>query len=90
MNNDIELAWLKQVFERYVKQKARQQWRLLLVDDHGTHLARGLTDFSDANKTLLAVFLHSSTQTLQPLNVVLFPPLSNSYSQELDRHLHQS
>jgi hypothetical protein len=87
-NNNIGLAWLEQVSERYTKQKARQQWRLLLVDGHGSHLTRASIDFCDAKKILLAVFPPHSTHTLQPLDVVLFSSLSNNYSQELNRHLH--
>jgi hypothetical protein len=39
-NNDIRLAWLEQVFERSTAAKTRQQWRLLIVDGHGSHLTR--------------------------------------------------
>jgi Tc5 transposase DNA-binding domain/DDE superfamily endonuclease len=37
-NNDIGLAWLEQVFDRYTKEKAqkdRRAWRLLILDGHG-------------------------------------------------------
>jgi hypothetical protein len=63
-NNDIGLAWLEQLFEHYTKQKARRQWRLLLVDGHGSHLTRKFVEFCDANKILLAVFPPHSTHTL--------------------------
>jgi hypothetical protein len=89
-NNDIGLAWLEQVFERCTAQKARRQWRLLIVDGHGSHLTREFIDYCDAKKILLAIFPPHSTHTLQPLDVVMFSPLSKYYSQELDRHLHQS
>jgi hypothetical protein len=84
------LAWLEQLFERYTAQKARRQWRLLIVDGHGSHLTREFIDYCDSKKILLAVFPPHSTHTLQPLDVVVFSPLSNYYSQELNRHLHQS
>jgi hypothetical protein len=89
-NNNIGLAWLEQLFECFTAAKARRQWRLLIVDGHGSHLTREFIDICDARKILLAVFPPHSTHTLQLLNVVLFLPLSNYYSQELDRHLHQS
>ncbi|KAJ8118948.1 hypothetical protein OPT61_g162 [Boeremia exigua] len=54
-NNDIGLAWLTQVFDRYTKRKALQ-----------------------------------STQTLQPLDVVCFKPLSSNYSKELSNYLQAS
>lgn len=89
-NNDIRLAWLEQVFERYTAEKARRRWRLLIVDGHGSHLTPEFIDFCYTKKILLAVFPPHSTHTLQPLDVVLFSPLSYNYSHELNQHLHQS
>jgi transposase len=89
-NNDIGLAWLEQVFERYTTEKARRRWRLLIVDGHGSHLTPEFIDFCYTKKILLAVFPPHSTHTLQPLDVVLFSPLSYNYSHELNQHLHQS
>lgn len=89
-NNDIGLAWLEQVFERCTAEKARRQWRLLIVDGHGSHLSPQFIDFCYAKKILLAVFPPHSTHTLQPLDVVVFSPLSYNYSHELNQHLHRS
>jgi hypothetical protein len=47
-------------------------------------------NFCDAKKILLAVFPPHATHSLQPLDVVLFAPLSSSYSQELEHFIHQS
>ncbi|KAI1676492.1 DDE-1 domain containing protein [Pyrenophora tritici-repentis] len=74
-NNDIGLAWLEQVFERCTKQKARQQYRLLILDGHGSHLT---PDFIDFCEILLMVFPPHSTDSLQPLDVVLFAPLASN------------
>jgi hypothetical protein len=89
-NNDIGLAWLEQVFERFTKQKARRSYRLLILDGHGSHLTTDFIDFCDSNRILLAIFPPHSTHSLQPLDVVLFGPLSKYYTQNLDRHLHRS
>ncbi len=89
-NNDIGLAWLKEVFDRSTQQKARRRWRLLIVDGHGSHLTMDFIKFCDSNKILLAVFPPHATHTLQPLDVVLFRPLSASYSKELTTYLHNS
>jgi hypothetical protein len=39
-NQDVGLSWLEQVFDRCTRQKARRgrDWRLLIVDGHGSHL----------------------------------------------------
>jgi hypothetical protein len=34
MNKDIGPAWLEQVFDRHTKEKARQSYRLLILDGH--------------------------------------------------------
>jgi hypothetical protein len=54
--NELGLAWLQQVFDRYTKAKARSKWRLLLLDGHGSHLTRDFIDFCDHNRILIALF----------------------------------
>jgi hypothetical protein len=46
--------------------------------------------YCDANKILLVIFPPHSTHSLQPLDVVMFKPLSTAYSNELLLYLHQS
>jgi hypothetical protein len=89
-SNDIGLAWLEQVFDRYSKPKARLRYRLLIVDGHGSHLTQDFIEYCHQKRIILAVLPPHSTQTLQPLDVVCFKPLSSAYSSELDNHLQQS
>jgi hypothetical protein len=88
-NNDIGLAWLKQVFNRFTKAKARRKHRLLILDGHGSHVTMDFINYCDQNKILLAIFPPHSTHTLQPLDVVMFKPLSTAYSKELTTYLHK-
>lgn len=37
-NNNIGLAWLRDVFNEETKDKARRRWRLLILDGHGSTL----------------------------------------------------
>jgi hypothetical protein len=48
----------------------------------------GLLITTTPKKILLAVLSPYSTHTLQPLDVVVFSPLSKYHSQELNRYLH--
>lgn len=89
-NDDVGLAWLEQVFDRYTKKKARRKYRLLIVDGHGSHLTMDFIRYCDDNKILLAIFPPHSTHTLQPLDVVCFKPLSSNYTNELTQHTHRS
>jgi hypothetical protein len=88
-NKDVGLAWLEQVFDRCTRQKARlgRDWRLLIVDGHGSHLTKDFIDYCDTHRILLAVLPPHSTHTLQPLDVVMFKPLSTAYTHHLTLHL---
>jgi hypothetical protein len=78
-NNDIGLAWLKQVFDRSTKPKAGRSYRLLILDGHGSHLTMDFIEYCDRNRILLMNYPPHSTHTLQPLDVVMFKPLSSAY-----------
>jgi hypothetical protein len=87
-NNDVGLAWLEQVFDRCTKKKARngRDWRLLILDGHGSHLTEDFLHYCLTHKIYVAVFPPHSTHTLQPLDVVCFGPLSKAYSKKLAEH----
>jgi hypothetical protein len=89
-NNDIGLAWLKEVFERETGRYARTGYRLLLVDGHSSHLTMDFIEYCNNHKILIAVYPPHSTHTLQPLDVGMFGPLSTAYSTELSLYLHRS
>lgn len=89
-NNDLGLAWLKLVFDRYTKAVAGRSWRLLIVDGHGSHVTADFIEYCISNRILLAIFPPHSTHSLQPLDVVLFSPLAQHYTSELNRRLHGS
>lgn len=89
-NNEIGLQWLKQVFDRCTKEKARRQWRLLVLDGHGSHVTMDFINYCDQNKILLAIFPPHATHTLQPLDVCVFKSLSTAYSNELSAYLYRS
>jgi hypothetical protein len=87
-NNEAGLAWLKQVFNRFTKAKAQRKYRLLILDGHGSHVTMDFLDYCDKNKIIPAILPPHSTHTLQPLDVVMFKPLSTAYSKELTTYLH--
>lgn len=91
-NNEVGLAWLEQVYDRCTKKKARygRDWRLLIVDGHGSHLTMDFINYCDEHRILLAILPPHSTHTLQPLDVVMFKPLSTAYSSALTTYLHKS
>jgi hypothetical protein len=89
-NNELGLAWLKQVFDRSTKPKARRSYRLLILDGHGSHLTMDFIEYCDHNRILLAIYLPHLTHTLQPLDVVMFKPLSSAYSAQVASFIERS
>ena len=87
-NDDLGVAWLKLVFDRYTKGKARRRWRLLILDGHGSHVTRAFIKYCDEHKILLLIFPPHATHTLQPLDVVCFKPLAQNYTNQLVEHHH--
>jgi hypothetical protein len=85
-NDDLGVAWLKQVFDPATKRKARRKYRLLILDGHGSHVTKAFIDYCDDNRILVLVYPPHATHTLQPLDVSCFKPLSQNYSKELIYH----
>jgi hypothetical protein len=89
-NDDLGYAWLTNIFDRETKDKARRGWRLLILDDHGSHLTMKYINYCDTNRILLITYPPYSTYLLQPLDVGIFSPLSTAYSKNLEEFLHKS
>jgi hypothetical protein len=85
-NDDLGFGWLTSVFDRYTKGKARQgrDYCMLILDGHGSHVNMRFIDWCHEYRILLTVLPPHSTHRLQPLDVSLFGPLSQRYSEELD------
>jgi hypothetical protein len=60
------------------------------VDGHGSHLTNDFIDYCKDHRILIAVFPPHATQALQPLDVVMFKPLSTAYTTNLSTYLHYS
>lgn len=78
------------MFDRETKAKARRSYWLLILDGHGSHVNMKFINFCDDNKILLAIYPPHSTHSLQPLDVCLFRPLSQAYSNELAQFMYES
>jgi hypothetical protein len=89
-NNDIGLAWLKEVFEKETRRYASTGRRLLLMDGHSSHATMDFINYCNDHSILLAVFPPHSTHRLQPLDVAMFKPLADAYSAELADYLQDS
>jgi hypothetical protein len=64
-NDDLGVAWLEQVFEPGTSKKARGNYRLLILDGHGSHVTRRFIDFCDLHQILVLVYPPHATHTLE-------------------------
>jgi hypothetical protein len=84
-NDELGFQWLTTVFDRYTKTKARngRDWRLLLVDGHNSHLNIRFLNWCEQHRIIIMVYPPHLTHRLQPLDVSVFGPLSQYYSNKL-------
>ena len=83
INNELGVAWLREVFDRQTRAKARHRWRLLITDGHPSHCSVEFINYCTQNRILLGIFPPHATHTLQPLDVVMFKPFSSAYTRQL-------
>ncbi|QSS55024.1 hypothetical protein I7I53_02781 [Histoplasma capsulatum var. duboisii H88] len=86
-NDEYGLTWLQNVFNPHTKAKAGRGWRLLILDDHSSHINMKFINYADQNQILLAVLPPHSTHHLQPLDLAIFGPLAKAYSNELNENI---
>ena len=89
-NDELGYQWLTNVFDRETKEKARRgrDWRLLIIDGHGSHVNMRFLEWALQQRILIAILPPHSTHRLQPLDVSLFSPLAVYYGQELNRYMY--
>ena len=84
------MSWLKSLFHPVTVDKAKRDWRLLILNGHSSHCTLRFLEWCQNNRILLAIIPPHSTHRLQPLDVSLFRPLATCYSQLLDKHIRLS
>jgi len=82
-NDEISLAWLKH-FDKFSAKRQTGAWRLLLLDNYGSHATKELLDYSDEHKILLYFLPPHATHFLQPLDVVVFQPYKHWHAEAVD------
>jgi hypothetical protein len=79
--------WRPPSFYHNTKPIAGLHRRLLIVDGHNSHVNMRFINYCDQNRIILAILSPHSTHRLQPLDVSVFRPLADYYSQEIDRFI---
>ena len=75
MDSVLGVEWLRDNFNKYMRERANGRWRLLLVDGHISHVSWQSFDYTLKNKIQPFCLPSKSTHILQPLDVGLFSPL---------------
>ncbi|SAM74784.1 uncharacterized protein UBRO_20499 [Ustilago bromivora] len=84
-NNELALHWLKDCFDKHTKQRAQGKYQLLILDGHGSHNTAELIQQAwDSHIVCLCLPPHA-THLLQPLDVVIFGPLQQAFTKEVDK-----
>lgn len=78
-DNELALEWLR-IFEKETKPD-ESEYRLLILDNHGSHVTAKFLRYAFAHRVVLLAFPPHCTHLFQPLDVGLFSPLQNYYSQ---------
>jgi hypothetical protein len=89
-SDELGLSWLQSLFDPQTSGKAKRDWRLLILDGHGSHCTLDFLEWCHKRRILVAIYPPHSTHRLQPLDVSLFRPLATYYSQALDAYTRQS
>ena len=86
------LYWLMEVFNQNTKRKANlgKELYLLILNSYGSYISMAFLEYAMRHNIHIAVLPPYSTHWLQPLDISLFAPLSQRYSQKLDERTLQS
>lgn len=77
--DEIGLCWLKNVFIPATETCTTGNYRLLILDGHGSHLTPQFDEICSENNIIAICMPPHSSHLLQPLDVGCFSPLKRAY-----------
>ncbi|SLM33856.1 transposase tan1-aspergillus niger [Lasallia pustulata] len=80
----IGLVWLQTVFNKHTKARTVGQYRLLILDGHGSHATPEFDRFCLDNAIITLCMPPHSSHLLQPLDVGCFSPLKRVYGHQVE------
>ncbi len=82
-SNSLALEWLIEVFIPLTRPQRPQEYRLLVVDGHGSHTTDDFMYECFKNKIYLLFLPAHTSHVLQPLDLSVFGPLKSYYRAEI-------
>ncbi|KAI0994129.1 hypothetical protein K3495_g14054 [Podosphaera aphanis] len=70
-NDMLSFEWVKH-FDKHTKPSNPEEWRMLVMDGHGSHVTLEFVDYCHNNKILPFLLPPHSTHLLQPLDIGVF------------------
>ncbi|OJD22097.1 hypothetical protein ACJ73_06562 [Blastomyces percursus] len=86
-DNELGSYWIKEVFDRQTRHHTKGQYRLLIMDGHGSHATPELDLFCIGSQIILLYMPPHSSHLLQPLDVSCFSPLKRSYGAKVENQI---
>jgi hypothetical protein len=84
------LRWLQKVFIPLTNSRTLGQYRLLILDGHGSHLTPQFDQICSENKIIPICMPAHSSHLLQPLDIGCFAVLKRSYGSLVDQKMRLS
>ena len=82
--NSHGYGWLTTILEPSTRPTDRTEHRLLIMDDHSSHVTANVVAFCMQNAIDLLIMPPHCSHLLQPLDVGVFAPLKRALSKEID------
>jgi DDE superfamily endonuclease/Tc5 transposase DNA-binding domain/helix-turn-helix, Psq domain len=82
-SNDICLRWLRDIFLPETKPVEANEYRILLVDGHGSHITTDFMYECHQNRVQLVYLLPHSSHVLQPLDLACFSVVKSRYRAQI-------
>ncbi|KAL1954183.1 hypothetical protein VTO42DRAFT_1539 [Malbranchea cinnamomea] len=86
-NEKLGLIWLKEIFNKHTQARTMGQYRLLILDGHGSHNGPEFDQFCMENSIIPLYMPGRSSHLLQPLDVGCYSPLKQVYKKEVEKQM---
>ncbi len=85
INNELSLVWIQKCFDSETKICQKDEYWMLLIDDHASHITTQMIDYCISQKIILLCLSTHTTHLLQSLNVEVFALLITAYKTHVQR-----
>ena len=78
-DNELCMEWMRDCLEPATKIHPRDEYRMLIVDGHASHVTNEFIKFTQEPKIVYLCLPAHSTHLLKPLDVGVYGPLKRNY-----------